>query len=80
MGSLRMIVGKTLASGRYFDLEKSMGKDDKRKEVKRDSTRIRKSESERRKSRMERHKKRETILPKDSVKTKNNLEGKKNNE
>jgi hypothetical protein len=57
-----------------------MGKEDKRKEVKRDSTRVRKSESERRKSRMERHKKREMILPKDSVKTKNNLEGQKNNE
>lgn len=80
VGSLRMIGGKTLASGRYFDLEKSMGKEDKRIEIKRDSTRVRKSESERRKSRMERHKKREMILPKDSVKTKNNLEGQKNNE
>jgi hypothetical protein len=57
-----------------------MGKEDKRIEIKRDSTRVRKSESERRKSRMERHKKREMILPKDSVKTKNNLEGQKNNE
>ncbi|HPW93776.1 MAG TPA: hypothetical protein PLT31_01185 [Fibrobacteraceae bacterium] len=80
VGSLRMIGGKTLASGRYFDLEKSVGKEDKRKEFKRDSTIVRKPESERRRNRMERIKKNQVILSKDSLRARKNLEGKKSDE
>lgn len=78
VGSLRMIGGKTLASGRYFDLEKNMKKDSIGK-VERDSTRLR-ARAEKKKNRREKSINRRKAILNDSLEIKRNAEEGKNNE